>query len=99
MVYNYLRNDINLRIVNNKYTIINPNTLSLQLQFIGLIGTNQYLLNKFNESICNWFYSIINAYYNQYYYYMDMYIILPININDNPSINNKENILYTVYCI
>ncbi len=34
--------DINLSMVYNKYTIINPNTLSLQLQFIGLIGMNQY---------------------------------------------------------
>ncbi len=68
--------DINLSMVNNKYTIISPNTMSLQLQFIGLIGMNQYLLNKFNEPTFAIGFTLINFYYNQYYYYcMDIYIL------------------------
>ncbi len=44
--------------VNNKYTVINLNILSLQLQFIGLIGINQYLLNEFKFYL-QFFHSVV----------------------------------------
>ncbi len=84
-------NDINSNIVNNKYTIINLNTMSLQ--FIVFIGINQYSLNKFYKLYLQFFESFINFNYNKYYNINTFNIFRTNNII---TANNKTNKFRTI---